>query len=84
MAQFTLTIPNGLLQEILNAFEYQYPIPVDTDDVPVMTQAQNAKLQVRRYVRDIYTAYNATTASDAARDAAIMQAEIDSAPIEVT
>ena len=92
MAQFTLTIPNDKVQALLDAFAAQYPIPQAVDEetggplvdesgepVPAYTKAHNAKMQVRRYVREVYKAAQA----NAARLAAIERAEQESEGIEV-
>jgi hypothetical protein len=83
MGEFTINIPNGLLPGILKAFEHAYPIPVDKEGNPIMSQVQNARMHLRRYVREIYIGYESKTDSEAARLTAIKAAETASEDIEV-
>lgn len=84
MATFTVTIPDGILQNLLDAFEGMYPIPKDEEGDPTMTQAQNAKARLRQYVRETYVAYCAGAGAEIARLQAIADAEAVTDLIEVT
>lgn len=83
MARFIMTIPDELLPDILEAFAFAYPIPVDDNDIPIMSSGQNAKIQLRRFVREVYITYNTLLDVETARLAATSAAEIASSEIEV-
>ena len=88
MATFTMSIPDAIVPVLLNAFDWQYPgrVVVDEDGNPVetCTKADWAKLQLRRHIKEIYKSYKVVTDMDAARDAAALEAETETAGVAVT
>ena len=69
MAQFTMTIPDGLVNELLDAFAEVEGIPVDeSTGEPTMTKADFAKSQIRNYIRSIYRRYKRREAEDSVGD----------------
>lgn len=83
MPNFTVTIPVGLLNGLLDAFANTYPIPDDEEGAPLYTKAVWAKMRIRRYIRDIYSSQAAALAAETARTTAIETAETESEDLEV-
>ena len=80
MARFTIEIPDDKVQELLTAFATLYPIPPAVteegeEEEPLFTKPQWAKKQVRKYIREVYTAAKAKQAAEDARLAAIDAAD---------
>lgn len=76
MARFTIEIPDSKVQELLTAFATLYPIPLAVDEEePLYTKPVWAKMQVRKYIREVYTAWKAKQAAEDARLAAISAAD---------
>lgn len=81
MAQFTITIPDGKVADLLEAFATLYPIPTtepeegEEEGDPLYTKVAWAKMQVRKYIREVYTAWKAKEAAEDARLAAISAAD---------
>ena len=81
MAEFTITIPDNKVQELLTAFATLYPIPQavqedpEVESEPLYTKPVWAKMQVRKYIREVYTAWKAKEAAEDARLAAITVAD---------
>ena len=80
MAQFTIEIPNDKVAELLTAFATLYPIPQAVTEEgeegePQYTKPVWAKMQVRKYIREVYTAWKAKEAAENARLAAVDAAD---------
>jgi len=84
MVQITMTIPDTVIAGVLDAFEWNFPIPVDDLGDPLYTPAQWARLKLREFIRDVYRAYKANVDADTARQAAIVQADVDTGGVDVT
>jgi len=50
MSQITIDIPNAVINDLLDAFAEVYPIEN-------RTKAQNARYQIRKFIRGIYSSY---------------------------
>lgn len=50
MANVTLTIPDEQIERILSALEGLYPIPVDSEGIPLFTANQWGKESIRRWL----------------------------------
>ena len=83
MANFTMTIPDAVVDDVLNAFATAYPIPEDEGGTSLYTKPQWAKMKLRDYVRSIYRAYKANNASETARSIAADAADVDSKGVSV-
>jgi len=80
MAEFTITVPGDKVQDLLDAFATVYPIPLAVseegeEEEPQYTKPAWAKLQVRRFIREVYKAWKAKQAAEDARLAAIQVAD---------
>ena len=90
MAQFTIEIPDDKVAELLTAFATLYPIPQavsedpEVESEPQFTKPQWVKMQVRKYIREVYTAWKAKEAAENARLAAIDAADEYSTDWSVT
>ena len=90
MAQFTIEIPDDKVTELLTAFATLYQIPLavqedpEVEPEPLYTKPVWAKMQVRKYIREVYTAWKAKEAAEVARLAAIEMADEYSTDWSVT
>lgn len=80
MATFTLTVPDALVPDMLDAFAALYGYDAATDG----TRANFAKGKIRDYVKEVYTAHQATIGAEAARQSAISAADTTTADVDVT
>lgn len=62
MAQFTITVPDDKVQDLLNAFATQYNYQTTVDDLSGGTvpnpesKAQFAKNKILKYIKEVYIA----------------------------
>ena len=84
-ASFTITIPDDKVQDVIEAYCKQYGYRETLEDgLPnPETKAQFTKRQIRRYIRDVYTAYKTDLAIETTRDNTIVQSETDTKDIIV-
>lgn len=80
MASFTLTVPDALVPDLLDAFADMYGYDAETDG----TKANFAKSKIRDYVKEVYKAHQATISAEAARQSAISAADTAAADVDVT
>ena len=65
-AEMTITIPDAKVTRVLNAFEVVYPIPKDSEGTPLYTQAQWARLVIKRFIINTVTRGENKVAREAA------------------
>lgn len=85
MATITITVPDNVVQAVLDSFATVYGLP---DGV---TKVQNARQRIRQYLKDVHRQaqsvladQRARTTLDDARDAALAQAETEADTITVS
>ena len=72
MAELKVTIPNDKLQDVIDAFCFNYKYQDIIDELPnPQTKAQFAKAKLIEFVKDNFKAYKANQASEIARQTAL-------------
>lgn len=83
MAVITITVPDKDMGTLLDAFENLCPIPVDEMGVPIYDRTTWVQMRIREHIRDVWKSHVIPAAVDAARAAALAQADTDTADIVV-